>query len=175
MQKRLIYSLNCPFTKETHYIGKSTDGMTRPLRHLKKSHSEKINTWVNELKLLGYKPEVKVIRYVSEIEDIDDIERFYISKYLKKGSLLLNKQSTSPLTITPSFEKSDETGLRSIGEFVKKRRKSTKLTQKQFANYCGVGLRFIRELEQGKKDNFQTKQINIVLSMFGCKIGIEKI
>ena len=44
--KRLIYCLKCPFTKEIHYVGKSSSGMIRPLSHLNKSHSDKINEWV---------------------------------------------------------------------------------------------------------------------------------
>ena len=38
----------------------------------------------------------------------------------------------------------------SIAEFVKTQRKKLHWTQKDLAFYGGVGLRFIRELEQGK-------------------------
>ena len=37
-----------------------------------------------------------------------------------------------------------------LAEFVKKRRKKLRLTQQGLAEKAGVGLRFIRELEQGK-------------------------
>jgi len=38
-----------------------------------------------------------------------------------------------------------------LGEFVKRKRKSLKLTQKEMAEKAGVGLRFVRELERGKE------------------------
>lgn len=38
-----------------------------------------------------------------------------------------------------------------ISEFVKQNRKALGLTQEEFAVRSGLGLRFVRELEQGKK------------------------
>lgn len=37
-----------------------------------------------------------------------------------------------------------------IAQFVKDKRKSLKLTQVDLAEKSGIGLRFVRELEQGK-------------------------
>ena len=37
-----------------------------------------------------------------------------------------------------------------IGEYVKRRRREAGLTQEEFALRSGLGLRFVRELEQGK-------------------------
>lgn len=39
----------------------------------------------------------------------------------------------------------------SIDEFVKEKRKHLKLTQPELAEKAGVGLRFLRELENGKQ------------------------
>jgi len=58
--------------------------------------------------------------------------------------------------------------------FVKERRKILKLTQKELAEKAGVGLRFIRELEQGKP-TLRLDKINQVLSLFGYQIGPVKI
>lgn len=41
--------------------------------------------------------------------------------------------------------------MNTISEFIKKSRKQLGLTQKEFAIRSGLGLRFVRELEQGKK------------------------
>jgi len=41
-----------------------------------------------------------------------------------------------------------------ISRFVKKERKLSKLTQKELALKAGVGLRFIRDLEQGNTSLF---------------------
>lgn len=38
-----------------------------------------------------------------------------------------------------------------IAEFIKQNRKASGLTQEEFAIRSGLGLRFVRELEQGKK------------------------
>ena len=37
-----------------------------------------------------------------------------------------------------------------IGEYIKQERKKAGLTQEEFAMRSGLGLRFVRELEQGK-------------------------
>jgi y4mF family transcriptional regulator len=60
-----------------------------------------------------------------------------------------------------------------IGEFVKHRRKSVKLTQEELAKKAGVGLRFLRELEQGKK-TLRLDKVNQVLAMFGSEAGVVR-
>ena len=54
-----------------------------------------------------------------------------------------------------------------IAEFVKERRKKQHWTQKDLAFYGGVGLRFIRELEQGKT-TLRMDKVNQILDMFGA-------
>lgn len=51
-------------------------------------------------------------------------------------------------------------------EFVKERRKLLGLTQKELAEKAGVGLRFIRDLEQGK-ESLRLDKVNQVLQLFG--------
>ena len=55
-----------------------------------------------------------------------------------------------------------------IGEFVKQKRKEAGLTQEEFAIRSGLGLRFVRELEQGK-ETVRMDKVNQALSMFGMK------
>jgi len=57
-----------------------------------------------------------------------------------------------------------------IGTFVKDRRKRLKLTQRDLADRAGVGLRFIRELEQGKA-SLRVDKVNQVLALFGHCLG----
>lgn len=52
-----------------------------------------------------------------------------------------------------------------IAEFIKESRKTAGLTQEEFAVRSGLGLRFIRELEQGK-ETVRMDKVNIALSMF---------
>ncbi|MCD6320117.1 MAG: helix-turn-helix transcriptional regulator [Candidatus Desulfofervidaceae bacterium] len=53
-----------------------------------------------------------------------------------------------------------------IGQKVKELRKRTGLTQKELAVRSGVGLRFVRELEQGKQ-TVRADKVNQVLALFG--------
>ena len=55
-----------------------------------------------------------------------------------------------------------------IAEFIKKNRKAAGLTQEQFAMRAGLGLRFLRELEQGK-ETVRMDKVNIALGMFGME------
>ena len=55
-----------------------------------------------------------------------------------------------------------------ISKFIKKKRKEAGLTQEEFAIRSGLGLRFIRELEQGK-ETVRMDKVNVALSMFGME------
>jgi y4mF family transcriptional regulator len=57
-----------------------------------------------------------------------------------------------------------------ISEFIKKSRTESKLTQKELALKAGVGLRFIRDVEQGKI-SLRTDTLNKVLRLFGKVLG----
>ncbi|HCF62943.1 MAG TPA: transcriptional regulator [Chitinophagaceae bacterium] len=57
-----------------------------------------------------------------------------------------------------------------LANFVKTKRKSVKLTQPELAEKAGVGLRFIRELEQGKQ-SVRLDKVNQVLQLFGYQVG----
>ena len=57
-----------------------------------------------------------------------------------------------------------------LSKFVKQKRTSAKLTQPELAEKAGVGLRFLRELEQGK-ESLRLDKVNQVLQLFGCKVG----
>jgi len=54
----------------------------------------------------------------------------------------------------------------SLVQFIKHRRKQLGLTQVDLADRAGVGLRFIRELEQGKQ-TLRLDKVNQVLTLFG--------
>lgn len=53
-----------------------------------------------------------------------------------------------------------------IAQFIKESRKQAGLTQEEFALRSGLGLRFVRELEQGKA-TVRMDKVNIALGMFG--------
>ena len=55
-----------------------------------------------------------------------------------------------------------------IAEFIKQKRKEVGLTQEEFAIRSGLGLRFVRELEQGKA-TVRMDKVNQALAMFGME------
>lgn len=61
--------------------------------------------------------------------------------------------------------------MQQISQFVKAKRKSLKLTQEELAQKSGVGLRFLRELEQGKT-TLRLDKVNQVLDMFSSEVGV---
>lgn len=52
-----------------------------------------------------------------------------------------------------------------IAKFIKENRRAVGLTQEEFAIRSGLGLRFIRELEQGK-ETVRMDKVNVALGMF---------
>lgn len=57
-----------------------------------------------------------------------------------------------------------------LSEFVKLKRSNARLTQPELAEKAGVGLRFIRDLEQGKS-TLRMDKVNQVLQLFGSQLG----
>ncbi len=57
-----------------------------------------------------------------------------------------------------------------ISDFTKQKRKAVGLTQPELAEKAGVGLRFIRDLEQGK-ESLRLDKVNQVLQLFGFRVG----
>ena len=57
-----------------------------------------------------------------------------------------------------------------LSVFVKDMRREHSLTQEELAAKAGVGLRFVRDLEQGKQ-TLRMDKINQVLALFGREVG----
>lgn len=55
-----------------------------------------------------------------------------------------------------------------IALFIKTKRKEAGLTQEEFAMRSGLGLRFVRELEQGK-ETVRMDKVNVALAMFNAQ------
>ena len=56
-----------------------------------------------------------------------------------------------------------------LSEFVKAKRRTVKWTQIDLADRAGVGLRFVRELEQGKT-TLRMDKVNQVLDLFSAEL-----
>ncbi len=61
-----------------------------------------------------------------------------------------------------------------LSEFVKEKRTLSRLTQPEMAEKAGVGLRFVRELEQGK-ETLRLDKVNQVLQLFGYQVGAVEL
>ena len=61
-----------------------------------------------------------------------------------------------------------------LSKFVKAMRKQYNLTQVELSEKSGVGLRFVRELEQGKQ-TLRVDKVNQILNLFGNEVGAVSI
>ena len=57
-----------------------------------------------------------------------------------------------------------------LSQYVKAMRKQYNLTQMDLSEKSGVGLRFVRELEQGKQ-TLRLDKVNQILNLFGAEVG----
>lgn len=60
-----------------------------------------------------------------------------------------------------------------LSEHIKQKRKKYGLTQLELAQRAGVGLRFVRDLEQGKQ-TLRMDKVNDALALFGECLGAIK-
>lgn len=60
-----------------------------------------------------------------------------------------------------------------LARFVKEMRRQHGLTQVDLSERAGVGLRFVRELEQGKP-SLRLDKVNDVLALFGAEMAPVK-
>ena len=56
-------------------------------------------------------------------------------------------------------------------KYVKAKRKQYNLTQVELSEKSGVGLRLVRELEQGKQ-TLRLDKVNRILNLFGSEVGV---
>ena len=58
-----------------------------------------------------------------------------------------------------------------LSKYVKAMRKQYNLTQVELSEKAGVGLRLVRELEQGKH-TLRLDKVNQILNLFGSEVGV---
>lgn len=64
--------------------------------------------------------------------------------------------------------------MNTIGKYIKTERRRAGLTQEEFALRSGLGLRFVRELEQGK-ETVRLDKVNQALAMFDMQAVPGKV
>ncbi len=58
-----------------------------------------------------------------------------------------------------------------LSKYVKAMRKQYNLTEVELSEKSGVGLRLVRELEQGKQ-TLRLDKVNQILNLFGSEVGV---
>lgn len=61
-----------------------------------------------------------------------------------------------------------------LAKYIKEKRKEFGLTQIELSRKSGVGLRFVRELEQGK-ETLRLDKVNQLLALFGATMAPQRI
>ena len=156
-----IYALQSPIDNKIYYVGKSkgSDGqILRPYDHYN-SHNIKISEWY---KSVG---EPFVIIIERNCKDLDARECYWINKYYSDGQPLFNINIPKR-----QIFKYDNYSIR---DFIKQKRKKHSLTQVEFSKKSGVGLRFARELEQGKESCRIDKVLQALKLFNATLIAIE--
>lgn len=172
--QKIIYCLYCPKNKVPVYIGRTQKGIDRPWKHIeKKSHNKEVNKWVSYLAENNDKPVLLILDSAEEEKLLAAKEEFWIQKYFSEGFTLLNlTYITSGYFITlDSYKETDS--LKYIRIYIRNKRKANNLSQKELSEKSGVGIRFIRELEQGNKTNFNTNSLQKLLELFGGTLTVN--
>ena len=60
-----------------------------------------------------------------------------------------------------------------LAEYIRSQRKQYGLTQETLAERAGVGLHFVRDMEQGKR-TLRMDKVNQVLQLFGAELAPQK-
>lgn len=139
-----------------YYVGKSENGLQRPYAHYSRTHNKDLKKW---LRSLTCEPVVRILE--RGCDDLFSRERHWINVMISRKEPLFNKQ----LPTAKQLRYVDY----QVGAFVKEKRKSMNLSQKDFALKSGLGLRFVRDLEQGKESCRMDKVLQ-ALWMFGATL-----
>ncbi|EJA3105383.1 helix-turn-helix domain-containing protein [Vibrio vulnificus] len=154
-KKNIIYGLRDPRNDLYYYIGKSTVGVSRPLSHLEKSHSQKVNEWVDSLKNNGFSPMIDIIEEVEELNNLAEREKAWIEYYYEINEDLLNVMLL-PREIeelrSDSTDLEFESLLKLFSNFrhiLKRERVFRGLTQEEMSNLANLSRKTVSSLENG--------------------------
>lgn len=156
--KNLIYALESPTDGKVYYVGKSSTGLDRPYSHIKNTHNKALGEW---LSTLSSEPVVRILERGVEEYILYEREQYWIKTMLQRKEPLFNIQLPNPRQLRYIDY--------NVGKFIKEKRIECDLTQKEFASKAGLGLRFVRELEQGK-ETLKIDKVLQALSMFGATL-----
>jgi len=162
----------CPFRDVVHYIGQSSVYMTRPMQHLRDSHSKKINDWVDQLKLLGYKPIIKILEECDK-DSLDERELYWINKSIKEGQYLFNvsNNNATPILLQPDYHIDT---IKRIGSALHSLRKENGYTQDFVCESIEISRPTLISIEKGE-GNVSMNVLEKLLGIYGLRVVLEKI
>ena len=148
--------------------------MVRPLQHMIDSHSDKINEWVSQLKILGSKPIVKILETCTE-DNLNEREKAWIKKTSAGGCYLLNVTHNQVDKIIAQKEYNFvDTDIMMIAETIKKSRNEQNLTQEALCKIAKISRPTLISMEKGNKKAI-FDNIKKVLFILGYEIMIRKM
>jgi plasmid maintenance system antidote protein VapI len=173
----LIYGLRDPRNDVYKYIGKTTIGNDRPLRHLIKSHNKYVNEWVEELSKLGLTPFVDIIERDIDLELLSIVEKKYIVYYSSINPLFNGGETLVETINEPSaFDNADiDTTfnvLTNTFEAYKIIKISTGFTDDMIAAMLGVERKTVHNIKQGVDS---ITLYTIIKLLFFCKYKITDV
>lgn len=157
--KNIIYGLKDPRNDVYQYIGKSTVGNKRPLKHLTQSSSPKVVEWIKELENLWLYPIIEVIEEVNDLNDLADREKHWIIYYADINPNLLNIHFVNSDIVEKRSEQDEKDFdelfriIANISSIVKKERQCRRLTQQELAEKMNVSRSTLVLLEKGRNVN----------------------
>lgn len=95
MPTRVVYALVDPNTYRIRYIGRSRQGLVRPLLHEMRSHNAAITAWVADMKFCGATYTTIILAEASDDNELFALEKFWIDLGVKCGWPLCNTQGVS--------------------------------------------------------------------------------
>ncbi len=165
--KNIVYGLRDPRNDVYYYIGKSTVGVTRPLKHLTESHSEKVREWVGELAGRGLSPLIDIIEEVETIDELPAAEKYWIGYYLNLNPSLLNIMLLPKEVNTVRSEKTDNdldkliSVIDIIPEILKRERLLRNITQEDFSKLTGMSRSTISIIERGSNASIESIKLYV--------------
>jgi DNA-binding XRE family transcriptional regulator len=173
MKNNLVYGLIDPRNDIYCYIGKTTVGYNRPLKHIRHSHNVSVNKWVEELKLYHLEPVIDIIEENIELSNLTVRERYWINYYLDQNDELLNIQCPINNKFILNSSELDWSKVENMIEvldnvplLIKCIRIKNNLTQDDLAKFCGISRSGVSALEN--------KNANIGLSTFKKIVNIGR-
>lgn len=172
----IVYGLIDPRNDVVQYVGKSTIGNNRVIKHLEqKSHSNKINEWIKGLESKWLYPKAVILEEVENLEDLQDREIYWINYYNALNPKILNIQFKDNKWMNNRTIEEEENWeilvkiIPNIGGMLKKERLYRNKTQQQMADEIGMSRSTLSLCERDETVTLKTIR-NYVIALKGHEI-----